>query len=398
MQACRICRTDTVKEYLDFGQQPISHRFLGQPEGEELTHRLAIGVCESCATVQLIDPPPGQKLKPIYSWVFYNEPERHLDDVADRLAALPDIKKDDPILGVSYKDESTLNRLKSKGFTNTYCADLKEDYGILEQGGGVETIQARLTRETARGIVARHGRQKLVLFRHILEHCFDLSEVALALKELLTEDGVLMLEMPDATRALEHLDYTTIWEEHIFYFTPVTLEGVLARLGFQIDFVHSYPYSHENSLMAFARPIPKSDSTPAPHGGELNRARTFLKSFPTQKESILRTLADFRNQHGEISFLGAGHLTCTFLNIMGLKDVVRFVVDDDKNKNGLFMPGSQLPIKESRELLDPDIKLCLFSVRPEIEEAVVKKNQAFLEKGGKMGSIFPKSPFAFPFC
>lgn len=398
MPLCRICRTETVRNFLDFGQQPICHRFLGQPESSEVTHRLAIGVCEACATVQLIDPPPGQKLKPIYSWVFYNEPERHLDDVADRLAVLPGLKKDDPILGVSYKDESTLTRLKTKGFTNTCCADLKEDYGILEKGGGVETIQAKLTRETARKIAQKHGRQKVVLFRHILEHCFDLYEVGLALKELLTDDGVLMVEMPDASRALDHLDYTTIWEEHIFYFTPGTLQGTLARLGFRTEFVHSYPYSHENSLVAFARPSANVAAATTDLPSETRRAQRFLAEFPNKKESILRTLSQFRNKNGEISFLGAGHLTCTFLNIMDLRNVVRFVVDDDMNKNGLYMPGSKLPILASKALLEKDVKLCLFSVRPEIEEMVVKKNQAFVDQGGKMGSIFPKSPFAFPFC
>ena len=82
---------------------------------------------------------------------------------------------------------------------------------------------------------------------------------------------------------------------------------------------------------------------------------------------------------------------------MGIADLVKFVVDDDGNKAGKFMPGSHLAIVGSQALLERDVKLCLFSVRPEIEEAVVNKNQTFLDKGGRTGSIFPKSRFAWPF-
>jgi hypothetical protein len=45
---------------------------------------------------------------------------------------------------------------------------------------------------------------------------------------------------------------------------------------------------------------------------------------------------------------GADHLACTFVNLLGLKDVVRFVADDNPHKLGLFMPGSRLPIRGCR--------------------------------------------------
>lgn len=402
MDTCRIKGTASVVDVLDFDEQPICHRFLTDPEQAERTHRLAVGVCERTGLVQLVDPAPGQQLKPIYPWIFYNEPERHLDHVADVLASLPDLKKDDFLFGVSYKDETTLRRLSERGFSRTACADLKEDYGILEAGGGVETIQTRLTRTVAQDIVRRRGKARLVIMRHILEHCYDVPEAIAAIRELVAADGYVVFEMPDATRALEHLDYTTLWEEHIFYFTPATLRGALEGLGFTVDYLHSYHYSHENSLVAVVRPRPETrvtaGSDPSTILEEIHRARRFLGNFDPTRRQVAGHLRDFAARRGGIAFLGAGHLTCSFINIMGLADVVRFVVDDDPNKAGKFMPGSRLPILPSRALLEQDVKLCLFSVRPEIEEAVVRKNQAFLDRGGRMASIFPKSPFAYPFA
>src|ERR1700737_3914054 len=134
MEPCRITGAPTVAEVLDFGPQPVCHRFLADRGGPELTHRLAVGVCERTGLVQLIDPAPRHVLKPIYPWISYNEPEGHLDDVAKLLTSAGDLKKDDYLFGVSYKDETTLKRLTNRGFSNGACADLAIDYGGLEPG------------------------------------------------------------------------------------------------------------------------------------------------------------------------------------------------------------------------------------------------------------------------
>src|SRR5258708_39800861 len=108
MEPCRITGEQTVADVLDFGLQPICHRFLADRGGPELMHRLAVGVCGRTGLVQLISPAPGDVLKPIYPWIYYNEPEGHLDDVAELLASAGDLRSDDLLFGVSYKDETTL--------------------------------------------------------------------------------------------------------------------------------------------------------------------------------------------------------------------------------------------------------------------------------------------------
>ena len=92
--------------------------------------------------------------------------------------------------------------------------------------------------------------------------------------------------------------------------------------------------------------------------------------------------------------LGAGHLCCAFVTFLQLQDYFEFVIDDNPNKQGLFMPGSRLPIYPSTALLEQDIKLCLLSLSPDSETKVVQKNQEFVEKGGTFASIFPASQLA----
>jgi hypothetical protein len=75
---------------------------------------------------------------------------------------------------------------------------------------------------------------------------------------------------------------------------------------------------------------------------------------------------------------------------MEIKDYIDFIVDDDPNKQSIYMPGSSLPVKESDSLINEGIKLCLLSLSPESEEKVLNHNMNFVENGGVFSSIFPQ--------
>lgn len=397
MSACRVCQHTITDDWLDFGFQSLSNRFLYSAQHAEYQHPLAIGFCRQCGTVQLRDSVPTREMKPQFDWIFYNEPESHLDDLADVITRLPGLSLDSTIAGLTYKDESTLRRLKQLGFEKAWLADARIDLGVEDSLGGIESIQECLNESTAKKLVSRHGRPDVLLVRHVLEHSHDIHHVLSSLREIVAPNGYVVFEMPDARRALERNDYSTVWEEHIFYFTPVSLRGFFERAGLEVVFLESYFYTLENSLVAIVRhsAMQASEVRPLPELSEdLQRAERFIRAFPKVKEHNQRLLRAIRQTVGSIAFLGAGHLSSAFINLYQLHDLIDLVVDDNTKKQGLFMPGSRLPILPSSALIDRDIKVCLMGVRPEIEDAVLAKNRFFLELGGRLVSIFPDSRFS----
>jgi SAM-dependent methyltransferase len=389
MSACRTCERGRVGAWLDFGPQAIRNRFLRSPEEPEYTHPLRLGVCRHCGTVQLADPPPVEELRPRYGWISYNEPERHLDELVEVLARLPGITSRSTFAGLTYKDDSTLARLNRLGFTATWRPDITRDLGIGVPHGGIESVQERLKPATADAPAAKFGRPDVLLVRHVLEHTHDTRAALEWAARLVRPGGYVVFEVPDAVRALDRLDYTTVWEEHVLYFTPATLRACLQRAGFEVASLGSYPYTLENSLVVIARPASKPAFTPA-DPGELARADRFVREFPRVRDQVRRQLRG----RGRIAMLGAGHLAGAFVNLYGLADRIDFVADDNANKQGLFMPGSRLPVLPSSELVARDIDLCLMTVRPEIEDAVAAKNAAFTAQGGLLASVFPDSFYA----
>lgn len=395
MATCHLCRQPVVGGWLDFGAQPIRNRFLSSPGEREYTHPLAVGCCRACGTVQLDRPMPAEELRPRFDWISYNEPETHLDELADDLSQLPGLTPDSVFCGISRFDDSTLRRLRERGFRNTWRVDLQRDLGAQECGAGTETLQQRLTPHVAAATAAKHGRPDVVLMRYVLEHAQDIHGLLWALRTLAAPRGYVAVEIPDTRRALEKCDYTTVWEEHVFYFTPATLKNCFALAGFECVYLRGFPSTAGDALVAVVRSgAPRDRMGPNQLREEVERADHFTRQFRRQRERYRAFFAEQRRRLGKIAFLGAGHLSCALLNFFELRDLVEFVADDNPHKKGMYMPGSRLPILGTEALLERGVKLCCMSVRPEVEDRVLANNRPFLASGGALASIFPDSRYA----
>ena len=83
-----------------------------------------------------------------------------------------------------------------------------------------------------------------------------------------------------------------------------------------------------------------------------------------------------------------------FINLLGIKNLIDFAVDDNHKKKGFYMPGSKLPIYSSESLTNKKTNLCLLGISSESEKKIVKKLKNFEQNGGVLASIYPASKYA----
>jgi len=385
-----------VKLLIDLGMQPISNRYLKNPDDEEELFPLKLGQCRQTGLIQLIDPVPYKELMPRYEWVTYYEPEGHLDALVDKISD-SFLKKNSPIIGgISLKDDSTLERFEKLGYQSWKIdpiGDLK-----LGKNAGVESVQAELNIERSKEIVKRNGKANLLVVRHIWEHVYAQDIFVGALKELVSEEGYILFEVPDCSNLINNLDYTMIWEEHLYYYTLFTLQQSLRHYGFEIIDMEVIPSGfYENSLVALVRVqterpvknnIKENELEEALQGG-----MNYAKKYISQKKTILEILSK-ENRKRKIMLFGAGHISGAFINHLCLKDLIECIVDDNESKQGLFMPKSGIPIAHSKALYKNNSTLCLLAVNPIHEAKITSKHRKFLEKGGGFRSICPLSNYS----
>jgi SAM-dependent methyltransferase len=390
---CLGCGAGAVEVLVDLGPQPPSNRFERPQEHAAETHPLVVGQCGGCGLIQLLRPMPAQMARSRFEWLTYNEPEGHLDDLVARLRELPGIGTSSRIVGLTYKDDTTLARFNRLGYSNTYRYDMAADFDLRDPCAGLESIQAAIDERRAGALAAKHGSADLLVVRHILEHAHHPQAFVRALRALVKPGGYLVLEMPDCTKFIGACDYSFLWEEHITYFSETTLRAFLQAAGVALQAIHLYPYPLEDSLIAVVRNAapavqkPAADAVPA----ALAAGRAFARRYTEGGEQLRGLFRRWQKEGKRVAVFGAGHLAAKFVNFFGLGPLIDCVVDDNARKQELLMPGSRLPIRSSATLTARPIDLCLLSLNPESEQKVLAKNQAFLERGGRFLSIFAAS-------
>lgn len=385
---------------LDFGDQPICNRFLSTRDEPEERFPFAVLQCESCAVLQLEKVAPPDALRPRFDWISYREAEAHLDQMVQDVIAVSGVGRDARIIGSNYKDATVIERFKRLGFSRAIMLDPRVHLGLDADRAEIETVQDRLTEERAAAITSREGPADLVIMRHLIEHTHDIHRFSRAVRALVKPGGHVLFEMPDFIPSLRHFDYSTLWEEHVFCFTPATLPATCARLGFDVRRVENYAYPIENALVAMARVPERLEprDVPLPSlADELKAGRAYGEQHAPLSARLNAFLADFEKTRGPVAVFGAGHLTIKFINFMGIRDRIRFVADGDPNKVGRFMPGSRLPILHPDELYKQNIKLCLLGLSAESEARIRVAFKAFTDAGGQFASISPISPTRLQF-
>ncbi len=384
--SCTVCAFDLPSPEITFGNQPPSNRFMPDyPNAVKVEkHNLSLSTCINCGTVQLFDRMPMESFRPRYDWLAYNEPEGHLDDVATKLTKLPGINSTSRFMGITYKDQSTLTRLVNKGFVNTVCIQ-DSDLECSVSPFGLETVQAVLSDPiSVNRLKARFGSADVLLVRHITEHSLNSSSLLKSLSSLVTNNGYIMLELPDSERIFNLGNYPFIWEEHISYFTESTARRLAQEVNAEVVWLGRYSYSYEDSLnivLRFNRDFSKVKKNHIPIKLP-NHTSNFFNQFSISRDRWYKRLEDIRSKKEKVAVFGAGHLAVKFINFFELSDLITCVIDDHPNKVGMYMPGSGLQIIPSSQLLEKDIRYCISTLSPESEIKVRKKLDNFFEKGG----------------
>lgn len=384
---CRACGGIDLEAVVSFPRQPIASRFKYSATETEKFCDLEVMGCRTCGLVQLRSIPAIEALRPRFDWLRYNEPEAHLDEVADVVSTLA--PRDKTAVGLTYKDNSFLARLGERGLSAT-VADLAA--GALARKPapwGIETVAGWLGGSEAKDACRGSG---LVVARHVLEHCNRPVEALGSMLSWLGEGGLLLVEVPGCREALERGIPELLWEEHASYFTKPTLRRLLEKSGAEVVHSSEYHYPFESSLVAVVRAA--AEKPVRLSGEDFILAERFGHQVKEKVEATARSLRHRQEGGKRTVIFGAGHLSCAFLSLSQSAECVECVLDDTPQKQGLFLAGTRVPVVGTAALPAGEPGLCLMAVHPSSEAKVHDRLAPLRAAGWETASIFPDSPYA----
>lgn len=370
---CRLCGHPELSLLMDLGPQPIAHRFLEKPE-EEFKHPLTLHYCENCGLGQVIDPVSPEILYKGYNYCFSEwKPEPHRQTELDLICAH---KQNAKIFEIGCNDGLFLEQLKLRG--QAVCVGLEPNSfakKFATEQRGLHVYETFLDEATCNDALSKFGKFDLVMARQVLEHVPDIRLFFKCVDMLLKDDGMVFIDVPDVGPGLKVGDCTIAWEEHVNYFTDNVLNNLLDRHGFTPVEEKKFNYSG-GTLAVLARRKTASDVFKPSHE-YLPYSRTFAARVSEYGGRLRQALSKARSRFDQVVIFGVGCRACALVNGQDLGGLIDFAVDDQVERQGKLMPGSQLEIKSPVVLQKPGTKsLVILAVNQENEEKVMTKTKA----------------------
>ena len=358
-RSCRFCGTPLTLTFSDLGMSPLSNAFV-KPDALDRMERfypLHAYVCDVCRLVQL-----EQFASPLeifddyayfssYSQSWLSHCEAYTSQMIQRFGLVAQHQ----VVEIASNDGYLLQYFKAAGVP-VLGIEPADNVARVAQAAGVNTIVKFFGTETATDLVASGIRADLLLGNNVLAHVPDLNDFILGMKLLLKSDGVITMEFPHLLRMIEANQFDTIYHEHFSYLSFETVERVFAHHGLTMFDVDELP-THGGSIRIYAQHTETGKQVVSPSVlamrkqeadfgiGKLETYTGFAARVCHAKRALLEFLIKAKREGKSVVGYGAAAKGNTLLNYCGIRsDFLDYVVDNSLYKQGLYLPGTRLPI------------------------------------------------------
>jgi SAM-dependent methyltransferase len=393
--ACLVCQSNKVDAFLNLGDTALANQFLREDQlrSNESKYPLRAGFCRCCGHVQLMESvPPGAMFENyLYISSVSDTLVRHLWDLSDILVRRYRLGPTDLVIDIGCNDGTLLQSFQRYG-VRPLGVDPAQNLAEFASAGGIARITDLFTASTARDIVARWGRASLVTATNTFPHIQDLSDFINGIKTVLKPGGVFVVEMHYLLDLLEQVAFDTIYHEHVSYWSLGPMKELFERHGMSVVDVERVPLHHGQLRVHVQR---QGEGPVHPGVGEILAAEkaakldcfetyeSFGERVQTIKKELREILAAFARQGRRVAGYGAPAKGNTLLGFCGIgPEMLPYIVDRSPLKQGLYTPGSRIPVVAPERLLldQPDYVLLLAW---NFVDEIVEQQAEYRKRGGK---------------
>lgn len=353
---CRGCEGEDLTVVLDLGLQPLPSEY-GSTAGEVLDKfPLVLRICGACGLGQL-----GEYVLP--ERIFHkNYPYlssasttwlEHSENFAKRMVHDLDLNSESLVLELASNDGYLLSIFKTLGI-RVLGVEPAENVANMSKDKGIPTEIDFFGVKLAKRILDDYGTPDLIVANNVFAHIPDMRDFIEGISILSSEKTLTSIENPSFATLLQNGYFDTIYHEHYSYLTAHSVRKVARDFGLDLIDVESLS-THGGSNRYFLK---KSFSDQIRESvGQLVQSeleaglldeKTWASFSLTVKESLESTRAWLleRQRGGDVVVgYGAAHKGNTFLNSVGTpSSTIKYVVDASFEKQGKFLPGSQIPV------------------------------------------------------
>ncbi len=402
---CRFCHHKLTHEFIDLVNAPPSNSFLTKKQlsEPEIFYPLKLMLCEECWLVQVDEYKKSEEIFnqnyayfSSYSTSWLEHAKRYVEMIIDRFG----FDENSQVIEIASNDGYLLQYFQLKQIP-VLGIEPATNVAMSAQEKGIETIEAFFGANLANRLVSQDKMADLIIGNNVFAHVPDVNDFAAGLKIALKDNGVITLEFPHLMQLIEQNLFDTIYHEHFSYFSFSIAKLIFEKHGLELFDVEQIS-THGGSLRIYGKHKDDASKNISPnvtallHEEKVKGMQTteYYDGFQNKADIVKYDLIDFlikQKKNGKkVAAYGAAAKGNTLLNYCGSKkDLIEFVVDASPHKQGMFLPGSHIPVVTEKEIkkTKPDFVIILpWNIKNEIIEQL----SYIQEWGGKFVVPIPE--------
>ena len=390
---CRSCEHAELQSVLSLGRTPLANALLteAQLNEPEETYPLELVFCSRCSLVQLTESVSPEKLfrEYVYLSSFSDTMLRHAEQLSSALIGAKNLGAASLVMEVASNDGYLLQYYKRASVPvlgiepATNIAEVATQRGIRTVCDFFDEVLALRLRD--------EGLRADVIHAHnVLAHVPQLNGFVRGLRELLKDDGLVVVEVPYVKDMIDASEFDTVYHEHLSYFSLTALDALFARNGLTIQRVERLAI-HGGTLRIYGGHEAKQDQSVA-HllneekdwgAADISAYKGFGERVEQLRDELVSLLRELKTEDKRIAVYGASAKGSTLLNYCGLgTETLDYVVDRSTVKQGRYTPGSHLKIYAPEMLLEdmPDYVLLLTW---NFADEILEQQSEYRARGGR---------------
>ena len=391
-----------IRKFLDLGIQPLANQYLSKPINLSLKkgQLYNLNVCFNSKT-KLVSISKKIPVKKMFNNTYpykSSMSKTMLDSFKNLSNEIKKRFKPKLFLEIGSNDGALIKNFSIK---NTLCVEPCSNLAKITKKNGYFTYSKYWDYTLSTKIKKRFNSVDVIYAANTLTHIANLRDVFKSICNILSNNGVLIIEDPSLLECIKKTSYDQFYNEHIYVFSALAVKNIINEFGLELFDIQKIS-THGGSLRYFIKrkknnQIKISNKVSTQIDKEikygLDKFSTFVKfgeKTVNSKNKLISLLNKLKKQNKTIVGYGATAKATTVLNYCDIDEkTIDFFIDTTPDKINKYMPGKKILIKRYNKKIYKNVDYFLLGAW-NFKKEILKKEKKFIKKGGKFITHVPK--------
>ena len=388
------------KVFLNLGRQPLANSFLKNIEKKALRNEFFynLKICFNTKNYLVSIAKPVNPKKQYTDKYAHRASESRTMRSAFKKVAQKLFKRFRPkkIMEIGSNDGAFLKNFDKKSVVAVEpCKNLARLTKKL-----FETYDEFWNLKLANKLIKKKGEIDLIFSANTISHIPNLKETFKGIHNILSKDGVLIIEDPSLLKVLQNNSYDQFYDEHVYVFSSISINNIIQEYGLRLfDIEHLSTHGGSNRYYIckkngkYKKSFRLEKAIKNEKSYKLHKIESYLKfskRVNLSRKNLFALMKKLKKTNKKIISYGATYKSTTVFNYCNLNSkLIDYVTDTTLNKQGKYTPGTHIKIISPEIGMNNTVDYAFLGAW-NFKKEIFKKEKNFLKRGGKFITHVPK--------